>query len=343
MPPSPVSVPARHGSCLRRALTWGLVVPLALWALLASLYLDHAPAALRGLLAVLWLALAVVVLWRRAHPDGRRWAWLALATWLLFLAGWLLQAPRQDRAWADDVARLLQPQVSGRRVVLHNVRNFDWRSDHDYTARWETRQYDLDQLRGVDLAMSYWMGPAIAHTLLSFEFADGQHVVLSLEIRKERSESFSALGGFFRQFEKVLVAADERDILRVRTNVRGEDMQLYRLNMPPEAARALFLAYLDQADALRARPAFYNTLTSNCTTVVFELARTLDPGLPLDWRLLLSGYFDRYVYALGGLAPGLDLATLRERGNVTARARASRDPNDFSERIRQGVPGARAP
>jgi hypothetical protein len=343
MPPSPVSVSAHHGLRPQRVLTWWLVPPLAAWALLASLYLDHAPAALRWSLALLWLALAVVVPWRRARPDGRRWAGLALAAWLLFLGGWLLQAPRQDRTWADDVARLLQPQVSGSRVVLHNVRNFDWRSDTDYSARWETRQYDLDQLRGVDLAMSYWMGPAIAHTLLSFEFADGQRVVLSLEIRKERGESFSALGGFFRQFEKVLVAADERDILRVRTNVRGEDMQLYRLNMPPAAVRALFLAYLDEADALRAAPSFYNTLTSNCTTVVFDLARTLDPGLPLDWRLLLSGYFDRYAYELGGLAPGLDFPTLRDRGNVTARARASQDRDDFSERIRQGVPGARAP
>ena len=327
----------------RALFTVGLVLPLAGWAVLASLYLGHAPAWLRWPLALAWAGLALAVLLRRRRLDGARWAGGALATWLVFLGGWSLQQPQQDRVWSDDVARLLQAQVRGNQVVLHNVRNFDWRSDTDYDARWETRTYDLDQLRTADLAMSYWMGPAIAHTLVSFGFADGRHLVFSLEIRKERGESFSAVGGFFRQFEEVLIAADERDILRVRTNVRGETMQLYRLNISPAALRQLFLAYLDQAAALRAAPAFYNSLTSNCTTVVFDLARKIDPGLPLDWRLLLSGYFDRYAYDHGGLMPGFDFPTLRARGDITARARAATDADTFPTAIRQGVPGEGLP
>ncbi|TAA10605.1 DUF4105 domain-containing protein [Pseudoxanthomonas winnipegensis] len=335
--------PAPVSGRWRRALTWCLLPPLLAWAVLASIYLDHWPHVLRGVLALTWLWLGWRVLRARHRAGGARWAGAALLVWLGFLAGWSLQAPRQDRLWADDVARLLQAQVQGDTVVLENVRDFRWRSDTDYDVRWETRRYDLSQLRSADLALSYWMGPAIAHTLVSFGFADGRHLVFSLEIRKERGEAFSALGGFFRQYEETLVAAEEDDILRVRTNVRGEDMWLYRLNLPPAALRQLFMAYLDKAGALRARPAFYNTVMSNCTTVIFQLARRIDARLPLDWRLLLSGYFDRYVADHGGLMPGIDFATLRARGHITTKARAVGEGEDFSRAIRVGVPGEVGP
>ncbi|TGR15911.1 DUF4105 domain-containing protein, partial [Mesorhizobium sp. M8A.F.Ca.ET.202.01.1.1] len=64
-----------------------------------------------------------------------------------------------------------------------NVRDFTWRSETDYDAHWVRRAYDLDQLRSADLVLSYWMGPAIAHTLISFGFEDGRHVVFSLDNR----------------------------------------------------------------------------------------------------------------------------------------------------------------
>ncbi|MFT3754732.1 MAG: DUF4105 domain-containing protein [Pseudoxanthomonas sp.] len=309
-------------------------------------------------LAGTWMALAAFSL----APQGGPWPWLAAlvpavvtvlalrgaralrwvfaAGFAVALACFALLQPRQDRDWADDVARLLQAQVEGDRVVLHNVRNFDWRGETDYDARWETRQYDLSKLRSADLAMSYWMGPAIAHTLVSFGFDDGQRVVFSLEIRKERDESFSALAGFFRRYEQVLIAADERDILRVRSNVRGEDVYLYHLDLPPQALREAFLDYLAIAGDLQRQPRFYNSLTSNCTTVVFELARHLQPGLPLDWRLLLSGYFAEYAYQHGGLMPGYDYPSLHAAGRVTERARATGEAGDYSQRIRIGVPGA---
>ena len=157
--------------------------------------------------------------------------------------------PKQQRVWADDVARNVTGTLRGSIVTLENVRNFDWRSDDDYTVKWERRSYNLDELRTVDAALSYWTGPYIAHTLISFGFADGRFLTFSIEIRKEKGESFSAIGGFFKHFEMSLVAADERDILRVRTNARGEDMHLYRVMMPKAAMRSLFLAYLAEADA----------------------------------------------------------------------------------------------
>ncbi|KQQ40206.1 hypothetical protein ASF61_05340 [Duganella sp. Leaf126] len=297
-------------------------------------------AALRVPAMGLWVALAAVTLfwWWRLQRARVLLPWAAAMMALLLWWGTL--QPRHDRVWADDVARMVTGQVHGSVVTLDQVRNFDWRSDDDYTQRWERRSYDLDQLRSVDVALSYWMGPAIAHTLVSFGFADGRYLTFSIEIRKERGEQFDAIAGFFRRYETVLIAADERDILRVRTNVRGEDMYLYRLNMPQSTMRSLFLSYLDEGAQLKRTPRFYNTLTANCTTIVFEMARRIDTALPLDWRLLASGYLDRYLFDLGALAGPQQFAVLRQAAHITARAHAADRAPDYSAAIRRPAPSA---
>jgi hypothetical protein len=309
-------------------------VALSILSVWGGLALWFQLPALRWPAVVVWGVGAVVtlVLWWRKRDARVALPWLAAM--IALMAWWSTLQPTHNRVWADDVSRMVTGQVQGSVVTLDQVRNFDWRSDTDYTQRWEARSYDLDQLRSVDVAMSYWMGPAIAHTLVSFGFADGRYLTFSIEIRKQRGESFDAIAGFFKGFETVLIAADERDILRVRTNVRDEDMYLYRLKMPPEAMRSLFLAYLDEGAKLKREPRFYNTLTANCTTIIFEMARRIDPGLPLDWRLLASGYLDRYLFDLGALAGGQDFETLRRNAHITERARTADRDEDFSTRIR---------
>ncbi|WP_332851984.1 Lnb N-terminal periplasmic domain-containing protein [Duganella sp. S19_KUP01_CR8] len=305
-----------------------LMLCLSLWGG-GALWFQAAP-----VVAVAWgvASVATLVWWwrRRSARVLLPWA-LAVA---LMMGWWSTIQPSHDRVWADDVVRMVTGRVEGNLVTLDQVRNFDWRSDADYTQRWEQRSYDLKQLQSVDVAMSYWMGPAIAHTLVSFGFADGRYLTFSIEIRKERGESFDAIAGFFKRFETVLIAADERDILRVRTNARGEDMYLYRLKMPPEIMRSLFLSYLDEGALLKREPRFYNTLTANCTTIVFEMARRIDPGLPVDWRLLASGYLDRYLYDIGALAGQGGFDSLRQQAHITAKARAADKATDFSDRIR---------
>ncbi|RQO46120.1 hypothetical protein DBV14_22860 [Variovorax sp. KBW07] len=316
----------------------------ALWACLALWYQLPAVPALKVLAGVLWAGFglaAIVLTWR-----GR--AGRALLSYVvgfaMLLSWWGTILPSQDRVWADDVARQLVARVDGHMVTMENVRNFDWRSDTDYTPRWETRRYDLDRIRSVDVALSYWTGPAIAHTLVSFGFDDGQFLTFSIEIRKERGESFSSIGGFFKQFELSLVAADERDVVRVRTNVRGEDVYMYRVLLPRPEMRSLFLAYVDEAASLVRAPSFYNTLTANCTTIVYALAKHIVPGLPMDWRLLASGYLPDYLYDVGGLTPGYSLEALRADGRITDRAIATdKTPGaNFSQAIRQGIPGTAA-
>ncbi|WP_456975659.1 lipoprotein N-acyltransferase Lnb domain-containing protein [Luteimonas sp. A277] len=319
------------------------ILLIAVWGALALWFQAPRPA-LWFLLAV-WCVFAAAALATPWLPRGRRTVHLLSAAGLaLLLTWWTTLQPSHDRIWADDVARLLESEVSGSHVVLHNVRNFDWRSEDDYSSRWETREYDLDTLATADLILSYWMGPHIAHTLVSFGFDDGRQLVFSLEIRKEQHEAFSATGGFFRKFETVVIAADENDIVRTRTNARGEDVHLYRLDASPDALRKLLLGYLDEAEAIRRTPRFYNTLASNCTTIIYTLARGIAPALPLDYRLLLSGHFAEYVHDAGGLVPGHDYAQLQAAGRISDRARAfTGPPEDFSRAIRTGVPGIKDP
>lgn len=292
-----------------------------------------------------WLALGAGFCYQVVRGHQRHWRrrlGLAFAVCCAaLLVWWHSITPTHERLWADDVAHMLQAEIDGDIVTLHQVRNFDWRSETDYSPRWESRSYDLRRLQSADLVLSYWMGPHIAHTLVSFGFDDGQRIVFSLEIRKERGEAFSAVRGFFRQYEQILVAADERDIIQTRSNARGEQVYLYSLNLPPAQLRAVFLGYLQAAQALQDAPEFYNSLTSNCTTIVFELAKQIAPTLRPDYRLLLSGHFAHYAYDQGALVPGYAFADLQALGHINARAqRSAALGDDFSQAIRQGMPQA---
>ncbi|MCD9087831.1 DUF4105 domain-containing protein [Stenotrophomonas sp. SY1] len=318
-----------------------LCLAVGIWGGLALWFQFPGNVVARVAVILVWCIPGVWAL-RASFGPKRRWHSLAVfaAVFALMLVWWATITPRQDRVWADDVAQPLRARIEGNRLLIDNVRDFRWRTEKDYDIAWERREYDLSQVQSVDMILSYWMGPAIAHTLVSFGFADGRQLVFSLEIRKEQHESFSALGGFFRKFEVVLVASDERDIVRVRSNVRGEDVYLYRLHgLSQDEMRALLRVYVEQAQQLEREPRFYNTLTSNCTTVVFALMRGIVPGLPLDYRLLLSGYLAEYAADVGGLTPGVSQAQLQQRGRITQRARDAGDAADFSRRIRQGVPG----
>lgn len=255
----------------------------------------------------------------------------------LLIVWWQTLTPSNVRDWSDDVAETTTVTVQDSIATVSHVRNFDWHSESDYTAQWESRQYDLDQLRTVDMLLSYWTGPAIAHTLVSFGFDDGRFLVFSVEIRKERHEKFSEIGGFFKQFETSIIAAEERDIIRLRTNIRGEDVYLYRIDMSPDAMRQLFLAYAEEASLLAEKPRFYHSITANCTTIVYHMVRQIIPGLPIDYRLLLSGYLPEYIYSIGGLDTTQPLETLRQQGRITKRAIAADNDPDFSQVIRRTI------
>lgn len=313
-----------------------VLLPPTLWAV-AALYSDVRVPWLRLPLAVVYL-LVVVAVWifvkRRRLALG-----LMLGGFALVLCWWLSLRPSNDRDWQPDVAVLAYAGVNGNQVTLHNIRNCDYRTETDFDVRHYDKTFDLDKLRSADLYMIYWGSPLIAHTMVSFGFESGDYVCFSIETRKIKGQGYSAVKGLFRQFELIYIAADERDLVRLRTNYRqGEEVYLFRLRGSPAQARELFLDYLRRLNSLRHRPEWYNAVTHNCTTSI-RMQRASSERAPWDWRMLANGRGDELLYERGMIATNLPLAELKERVHINARARAADKAADFSARIRQGVPG----
>ncbi len=324
---------------MRAVLVRLLPLPLVVWACLA-IWVDGPVARVSaGALVVLFAAGALYAL-VRVRPPGRGAA-LALVGVLAVASWWGRIGASNDRVWMVDVAELPTAEFDGDRVTIRNVRDFDYRSETDYTPRWEVRTYDLGTVRGLDMFLSYWGPRNIAHTIASWEFDDGRHLAISIETRKEKGEAYSAVLGFFRQYELYYVVADERDLIGLRTNHRGEQVYLYRLRTPAARARALLVDYLEEVNRLARQPRWYNALTHNCTTTIRLHAQNVAPRNPWNWRFLANGYLDELGYMRGTIDTSLPFAELRRRSNVTERGRAAGDAPDFSTRIREGLPDPR--
>jgi len=336
----------RHHSILARGLRWlglGLawlvVLALAAWAV-AALAIDLPVASLRLPVAI---AFGVAVLAAAIFIRGAgRKPFACLVGFAAVLAWWLTLSPSNDRDWQRDVAQTPWAEIEGERVTIHNVRNFDYRAEFDYAERWEDRSYDLAQIRGADIFLTYWGSPWIAHPIVSFQFGDNDHIAFSIETRKEVGEEYSAFKGFFRQYELVYIVADERDLIRLRTNYRtGEEVYLYRTVATPEAARGIFLDYLRSANEMHEEPVWYNALTSNCTTNIRLHTKVAvgDRFAPWDWRLLLNGKSDEFAYEYHRLVGDLPFPALKEQAHINDAARAADQAPDFSARVRQGRAG----
>ena len=313
------------------------VAGATIWAALAIYYSGPPGEQIRfGLAAGFVLATVGAFLFL---PHRRRMLLGFGVAFALVLLWWMSIEPSNERDWQTEVAVLPHVTIDGDLVTLHNVRNFDYRTEQDFQPRYDDRTFDLRKLDTVDLIAVYWAGDAIAHIMVSFGFS-GDHVAISIETRKERGEPYSALAGFFRRYELIYVVGDERDLIRVRTNHRRPEelAYLYRTRAGPEAARRLFLAYVEKINRLRDSPEFYNTLTTNCTTDVWLIVRALSGRFPLDWRVLLSGHFPAYAYDLGSLDTRLPFAELKARSLINDKAHAADRAPDFSRRIREGVP-----
>jgi hypothetical protein len=317
------------------------IAGVTVWGALAVFYLAPGSVTARTGLAWGFAALGLVTVGALAVPRARKRAAIAFAIALLpVLAVWNGAKPSNDRDWQPEVAVLPYATFDGDMVTVHNIRNFDYRTDTDFTPAYYDRTFDVRRLDRVDLVAAYWMGPSIAHLLVSFGFGD-EHVAISIEVRKERTEQYSSLAGFFRQYELVYVVADERDVVRLRTNYRKtppEDVYLFPVTGPLENGRRVFLEYMRDINELRERPRFYNTLTTNCTTMILAHT-TVNPGhLPFSWKVLLSGYTPEYAYDMGRLDRRLPFEELKRRAHINAAAQAADQAPDFSRRIRAGLP-----
>jgi hypothetical protein len=319
-----------------------MLIGTTIWSVLAVYFGDShgsivqtAIAAIFGLFGLVTLAGLGFARWRKRLLVAYSMLFAAILGWWLFAV-----RPSNERQWQPDLAKLPYATVDGDAVTVHNIRNFDYRSEFDFSPAYYTKTYDLKKLNGGDLFAVYWMGPAIAHTIMSFNFGDKDNLAVSIEARKELNEGYSTIKGFFRQYELTYIVADERDVIRLRTNYRKnppEEVYLYRLQPNKENARRLFLEYIRKINELHEKPAFYNTLLDNCTTAIW-FNSLVNPGhLPFSWKILLSGYVPEYLFESGSLATRLPFDQLQRQAHINPVAQAADQSPDFSQRIRATI------
>lgn len=325
------------GRGLLRLLGALVLIILAAWAELAVWF--QAPLhgwvriAVATICAAAFLAAAFSVL------TGRGLQWTAPAAILfaaMLLIWWTGIQPRQDRDWRADVSRRSLITIRGDDVEVRNVRTFDWIDAETAQEGWEDRLYSLSDLRTLDLFTSTWGNDSIAHMLLSFGFASGPPLVLSVEIRRERNEDYSPLAGFFKRYEMALVAADERDVIKVRTNRRGETVRRYRIDAKAENIAKLLLQYAELSTGLDREPRFYHTIWTNCSTAIYAMLRKISPAdFPFDFRVILSGHVPEYLYRIGFLDKTQPFSEIRRRADITLAAKLAETDLNFSQAIRR--------
>lgn len=317
------------------AFIWIALGLATTWSV-AALYFDVRTTWLQLPLAAIY-GLGMLAAWIFVR---RPWKLMVTVTGFVVVLGWWFSLqPSNDRDWLPDVAVLPYAEINGNQAAIHNIRNCDYRSETDFTVQHYDRTYNLVALRTVDLYLVTWGSPDIAHTMVSFGFTNGEYVCFSIETRKEKGEDYSAVKGLFRQFELTYIIADERDLVRLRTNYRrDEEVCLYRLQVTPEQGRKLFLDYLRRANELHEHAEWYNALTDNCTTAI-RTQRAASDRAPWDWRMLVNGHLDELLYERGMIATNLPFAELKKISNINARAKAADHAADFSLQIRKGLPG----
>jgi Domain of unknown function (DUF4105) len=315
------------------------VLLLTLWAT-AAIYYDSPIASLRTPAAVLYLlAVIAALIFLRHRQKG---IMIAAAGFVLVTIWWLSIKPQVLGNWNPDDVNVAYGDINGDRVTIHNVRNCDYRTEQDYTCQWDIRSYNLSDLRGADLFITWWGSPWIAHPIVSFDFGKESHVAMSVQTRETVGQNYSAIRGFFRQYLLAYTVSDERDVIRLRTNYRkGEEVYIFRTTVSPELARGIFLDYLHRVNSLHDRPEWYNALTNNCTTnIAVSAADARNDRVRFDWRILLNGKMDEMLYEHRGLvSDGLPLSTLKAQAHINAVARTADSSLNFSEIIREGRVG----
>jgi hypothetical protein len=270
----------------------------------------------------------------RARIPIRTSVWMILAA--LLLAGCRL-TPLNDRDWAPEFSRLATADLRGDLVTIHNVRNCNYRTEDDFDVHFEDRTYDLSKVDSVDyILVPFADMPRVAHTFLSFGFQGQDYLAISIEVRRLRGQKYSPVRDFFNQNEIVYVVGDERDLVRLRSNFRKDDVYLYRAKTTPDQSRALFVDMLARANKLSREPEFYNTLTNNCTNnLVAHVNHVIPNRVPFSYQTLFPGLSDRFAYNLGLIEGHGSFEQTRAEARINRLAYIYRDSPDFSQRIRR--------
>lgn len=331
----------QSGNTYRRGLILGFAIPffspvlLGIWAWgIGAIYFSNLPGQLLQTVAAWGFALAFPVALLILRNRLRTLIWFA-AAFVVILVWWLAIQPSHDRDWRTEVAILPYAEIRNDVATVHNVRDFDYRTEDDFTVRYYDKTYRLSDLQTVDLILSYWDDQiAVAHVLLSFGFRDGTFLVVSVETRVEKGEPQDGLRGLFKQYELIYVLADERDIIRLRTTFRKEDVFVYPTRTTPDQARALFLGIIKTVNEIHKTPQWYNTVEQNCAFSLITHLQAVTGVRNRDIRQLFVGFGDKLAYDRGWIDTQKSFAATKATHYVNQYLSENPDPATFSEQIR---------
>jgi hypothetical protein len=319
-------------------IIFSLLVPfLILWGTIAITFSNLPGDLLRQSLALLFgLASLLMFLFIK---DLKKALKVLCAASTVLLVHYMFIAPSNDRNWLADVAIMPEIDFEGDIAKVNNIRFFKYRSNTDYDIEYDNEKFDLRMITGTDLFISYWDGlQGIAHTFVSFRFADGKTLCVSVEVRREKEESYSTAKGFFKQFELIYVIGNERDIVKVRTNFRSEETFMYPMTLTREQSQAFCRSLLKGANDLNTNPKFYNTFGQNCTTTLIDHMNDIDGiNIGFNQKLLLNGVSDHFAYEMGGINNDIPFALLKSSCYISDIAKKLGNDINFSKKIRTHV------
>ncbi len=249
------------------------------------------------------------------------------------------QKTSSGEQWAVGMERVPLIHFDSGRVHVENFRNFRYECDGSHIENYETRSVAIDSLKTADFIVVPFAGqPDLAHTMMSFGTRDGQQMVVSVEARRRLNQKYGIIKGIFGAFQLMYAIADERDAIGLRTELRGDDVYLYRTSASAEQVQTLFKSVMARADKLSRKPERYNTITNNCLTNIRIHMNRIWPGLiPWNWRILINAHSDYLAYRLGLLESNESFESTREQANITERAKGNWHREDFSRQIRRPI------
>lgn len=319
-------------TCGRTAGRWLrrlLLLPALLWS--AGLW-YYQPVSL-------FIPIVTIILWLLLH---RRRTELALwCSVLLSVIFYLILPGPQPQAWQTPWAKAPRFELNGDHLTIHNLRDFRYRSENDFDPIWRTEHYDLSTLIGADFAECHWDGmEAVCHTMMSFAFADGKHLVISAETRLPEGETQSAIGGLYKRYGLLYIFGTEEDIFALRTNFRHEDLLLIPMKIKPQGARNMLMHFIEQAQQTEEQHTAYNTVANNCSSGVMRTFRHLAPDMPRYYDLapIHNGSISQLLFKHGALItrPNESYNALRKRCYLRYDI-SPNSPEKYSEAIRTKI------
>ena len=311
--------------------------PIFLWCLVAIYFLPN-------FFPWLWLRILLITIMSLGIPTTlffckcNKYSLISsYSVCLLVILLFCCKKPSNDRNWAVSVAKLPYVSFKDNLVIVHNVRNFNYRTTEDFDIRYYDKIYDVNKLESLYLALSYWDGnKTVAHAIFSFGFSNGDFLAVSSEVRLTKGKEISLLGGIFNEYEIIYILADERDVLKLRTNYRKEEVFLYELQTKNGQVdiEKFFYYLMKKVDTFEDNPRFYNTLTTNClTSLLHDFSVAVHRKLRFDIRLIKNGYFDELLYEEGAIKTwGLPFKKLKKERHINQYV--EKNPTNYSKKIR---------